>query len=128
MGACTDSFRCGRTGTKRWQRTVIRFGARVGRKDNGVSMERVTLITGATKGIGLACAEALVARGHRVVGIARHADGNAFPGELHVVDAGDRDAMAAAVETLANAHAFNGLVNNVGFVTPQPLGSVDLDA
>ena len=34
-------------------------------------MDRVTLVTGATKGIGLACAEALAARGHRVVGLAR---------------------------------------------------------
>lgn len=90
-------------------------------------MGRVTLITGATKGIGMACAEALAARGHRVVGLARHPAQGDFPGELHVVDAAHRGAMGAAVAALAREHPFNGLVNNVGFVAPQPLGSIDLD-
>ena len=90
-------------------------------------MDRVTLITGATKGIGMACAEALAARGHRVVGLARHPAQGDFPGELHVVDAAHRGAMGAAVAALAREHPFNGLVNNVGFVAPQPLGSIDLD-
>ena len=90
-------------------------------------MDRVTLITGATKGIGLACAEALAACGHRVVGLARHPAQGDFPGELHVVDAANRDAIGTAVAALAREHPFNGLVNNVGFVAPQTLGSIDLD-
>jgi len=90
-------------------------------------MDRITLITGATRGIGLACAQALCARGHRVVGLARHPARGEFPGELVVVDAADRAATGAAVADLARRHAFNGLVNNVGMVTPQRLGTVDLD-
>ena len=90
-------------------------------------MDRITLITGATKGIGLACAQALSARGHRVVGLARHPASGEFPGELVVVDAADRTATSAAVADLARRHAFNGLINNVGMVTPQRLGGVDLD-
>jgi NAD(P)-dependent dehydrogenase (short-subunit alcohol dehydrogenase family) len=90
-------------------------------------MDRVTLITGATKGIGLACAELLAARGHRVVGLARHPLEGRFPGVVHLVDAADRDAVRSAVAALARAHAFNGLVNNVGFVAPQALGAIDLD-
>ena len=91
-------------------------------------MERVTLITGASKGIGLACAGLLAARGHTVVGLARHDAGGQFPGTLHLVDLADRQALAAMLRTLTARHRFNGLVNNVGFVTPQLLESVDLAA
>jgi 3-oxoacyl-[acyl-carrier protein] reductase len=89
-------------------------------------VNRVTLITGATKGIGFACAEALTARGHRVVGVARHAGDKAFPGELHLMDASDREAIGTLIADIGRAQAFNGLINNVGFVKPQPLGSIDL--
>ncbi|MBA1275494.1 SDR family oxidoreductase [Stutzerimonas azotifigens] len=87
---------------------------------------RTFLITGATKGIGLALSERLSRAGHRVVGIAReHA---AFPGELVCLDLADRAATDAALRELTARHAFDGVVNNVGLVRPQPLGEVDLDA
>lgn len=91
-------------------------------------MERTTLITGATKGIGLACARQLAAQGHTVVGLARHAGSDAFPGTLHLVDMADRLALKATLEQLTARHAFNGLINNVGFVTPQLLEALDLEA
>ena len=53
------------------------------------------LITGASRGIGRAIAEALSADGHEVVGVARHADA-AFPGELRAVDFADTAAVKAA--------------------------------
>ena len=89
-------------------------------------MERVTLVTGASKGIGLACARLLAQRGHTVVGLARHASGDGFPGELHLVDAADRQALAAMLAQLTTGHRFNGLVNNVGYVAPQMLDTVEL--
>ncbi|WP_248803194.1 SDR family oxidoreductase [Pseudomonas sp. MWU13-2100] len=89
--------------------------------------KRSFLITGASKGIGLALAQTLANTGHRVVGIARHAEGVDFPGILVPVDLGDRKATEQALATLTQQYAFDGLVNNVGLVRPQVLGEVDLD-
>ncbi|BBP03751.1 short-chain dehydrogenase [Sulfuriferula plumbiphila] len=84
------------------------------------------LITGASKGIGRALAERLAKNGHRVVGLARHAD-DSFPGELVPVDLGDSAATDAVLRSLAARHAFDGLVNNVGLVRPQKLGEIKVD-
>jgi len=91
-------------------------------------LSRTTLVTGATQGIGLACSRALASRGHRIVGLARRAAAEGFPGELHAVDLGDRDALQAVLADLCRAHRFTGLVNNVGLSAPQPLERVDLDS
>lgn len=89
-------------------------------------MERVTLITGATKGIGMACARLLADQGHTIVGLARHAGADGFPGDLHLVDAVDRQALAVTLAELTTKYRFNGLVNNVGYVIPQLLDALDL--
>ncbi|WP_027214005.1 SDR family oxidoreductase [Burkholderia sp. WSM2232] len=90
--------------------------------------QRTFLVTGATKGIGLALTRQLIAAGHHVVGLAREASD--FPGELVRVDLADRAATGAALEDLVRRHAFDGVVNNVALVRPQRLGEVainDLD-
>ena len=85
--------------------------------------ERVTLVTGASKGIGRACAERLARDGHRVVGVARSEPEDPFPGDFLAADLGDRDAAGAFLEDVAARYAFNGLVNNVGQVrAPSPSG------
>lgn len=89
--------------------------------------KRTFLITGASKGIGLALAQALANAGHCVVGIARHVENVDFPGVLVPVDLADRAATAKALAALVEQYAFDGLVNNVGLVRPQLLGEVDLD-
>ncbi|AJK50592.1 SDR family oxidoreductase [Burkholderia plantarii] len=87
--------------------------------------QRTFLVTGASKGIGLALSERLARAGHRVVGLAR---GPAeFPGELVTVDLADRAATDAALAALLARHEFDGVVNNVGLVKPQKLGGIDLD-
>jgi NAD(P)-dependent dehydrogenase (short-subunit alcohol dehydrogenase family) len=86
---------------------------------------RTFLVTGATKGIGLALSRRLTAAGHRVVGLARHRED--FPGELVTVDLADRVATQDVLHELSSAHAFDGLVNNVGLVRPQALGEIRLD-
>lgn len=88
---------------------------------------RTLLITGASKGIGLALAQALADAGHRVVGIARQVENIDFPGTLISVDLENRAATEQALATLTEQYAFDGLVNNVGLVRPQLLGEVDLN-
>jgi len=87
---------------------------------------RTFLITGASKGIGRAVAEQLAAEGHKVVGIARHAERGDFPGELVALDLSDAGRSAVGLTELAAHYAFDGLVNNVGLVKPQALGTIDL--
>jgi 3-oxoacyl-[acyl-carrier protein] reductase len=88
-------------------------------------MSRTFLITGASKGIGLALSQRLARDGHHVIGIARHRTDD-FPGTLVPVNLGDRVATDAALADLTHRFAFDGVVNNVGLVCPQLLGEVDL--
>ena len=89
--------------------------------------ERVTLITGASAGIGAELARVFAANGHRVVLVARRADrlaalageitsaGGAAPiviaCDLEQPDAGDKIAAVLATETVEVQY----LVNNAGF-------------
>jgi 3-oxoacyl-[acyl-carrier protein] reductase len=90
-------------------------------------MFRTFLVTGASKGIGLAVSHRLARDGHRVVGIARHAVAD-FPGTLVPLDLGDSDAIADGLQALAARFTIDGVVNNVGLVRPQRLQDVDLSA
>lgn len=87
--------------------------------------QRSFLVTGASKGIGLALSRRLARVGHRVVGLARGQTAD-FPGELISVDLGDAGATDAALRALLARQAFDGVVNNVGLVKPQRLGAVEL--
>lgn len=86
----------------------------------------VTIITGASTGIGLAAAQQLAAAGHLVIGMARREVGN-FPGEYHRVDLADEQATAKALAEIVARHEVDGLVNNVGIVYPAPLEEIRLD-
>jgi NAD(P)-dependent dehydrogenase (short-subunit alcohol dehydrogenase family) len=86
-----------------------------------------TLITGASRGIGRATADLLARAGTRVVGIARAAPADDFPGAFFAADLGDRQATAAALDQILAVHAIDGLVNNVGINRVQMLGAVDLE-
>ncbi|CAJ0742147.1 3-oxoacyl-[acyl-carrier-protein] reductase FabG [Ralstonia edaphis] len=89
--------------------------------------KRTFLVTGASKGIGRALSHRLAADGHQVVGLARKADDPSFPGTLISVDLTDRDATAQTLDKLVDRYAFDGVVNNVGFVRLAALEAVDLD-
>ncbi|BAQ49927.1 MULTISPECIES: SDR family oxidoreductase [Methylobacterium] len=90
-------------------------------------MSRTFLVTGASKGIGLALAHRLAGDGHHVVGLARHRT-EGFPGTLVAADLADDAATAAVLADLSERHAFDGVINNVGLVRPQRLGAVELPA
>lgn len=90
-------------------------------------MSRTFLVTGASKGIGLALSHRLMREEHHVVGIARQATSD-FPGEMVALDLADGAATDAALRDLTDRFAFDGVVNNVGLVRPQRLGEVGIDA
>ena len=91
-----------------------------------MSEPHVTLITGASKGIGRATAERLAKAGHLVLGLARSAPDGTFPGEYVSVDLADTKAAERVLDKLAAKHRIDGLVNNVGIVLPSPVGQIDL--
>jgi NAD(P)-dependent dehydrogenase (short-subunit alcohol dehydrogenase family) len=86
---------------------------------------RTVLITGASRGIGLALAERLAGSGARVIGIARRAPAF-FPGRFVELDLADAPAAEAALASLAVEEAIDGLVNNAGLVRGQRLGEIGL--
>jgi NAD(P)-dependent dehydrogenase (short-subunit alcohol dehydrogenase family) len=88
--------------------------------------ERTFLVTGASKGIGNATAEALGKLGHRVVGLARTEPTNSFPGEFICVDLLKRDGLAAVLKNICSRFEFDGVFNNVGLVRPEPLEEISL--
>ncbi|MCB1740973.1 MAG: SDR family oxidoreductase [Gammaproteobacteria bacterium] len=90
-------------------------------------MSSTVLVTGATRGIGRATVDRLVARGVQVVGIARSApaDGT-FPGAFYSADLGDEASTAAALRAVLAEHSVDGLVNNAGLNYVERLDKVDL--
>ena len=90
-------------------------------------LKRVTLITGASRGIGRACAERLASAGHHIVNLDLNAPGGDFPGEHVSVNLSDRAQVADCLRALTETYQFNGLLNNVGTTGEQPLAELTLD-
>jgi 3-oxoacyl-[acyl-carrier protein] reductase len=88
--------------------------------------ERTFLITGASKGIGLALSNRLSERGHTVVGLARRLPAERFPGKLISVDLSDDKDTETKLAGLMQQYEFDGVVNNVSLVNPEPLGEIAL--
>lgn len=89
-------------------------------------MARVSLVTGASKGIGLSVAERLAAAGHTVIGIARSDPERPFPGDYHKVDLEDANVAVASLGDLADKFAIDTVVNNAGYSIPQPVWQTTL--
>jgi NAD(P)-dependent dehydrogenase (short-subunit alcohol dehydrogenase family) len=98
--------------------------------------EGTVIVTGATRGIGRATVDAILARGGRVVAIARH------QGALSVLESSDPDrirALSVDLEDTARVteaaqraiDAFgsvDGLVNCAGIARYEPVGAIGLDS
>ncbi|WP_131912747.1 SDR family oxidoreductase [Celerinatantimonas diazotrophica] len=89
-------------------------------------MDRAVLVTGASKGIGLAIAQKLSSQGEHVVGLARHGHNDDFPGTLLACDLSDSKQLDDSLRQISNKFSIIGIVNNVGIALPQPLSSIDL--
>lgn len=88
--------------------------------------EHTFLVTGATRGIGLAISTLLAHQGHRVVGIARHIDGVEFPGALVQCDLANVDNTREVLRDIGTRFTIDGVVNNAGIALPQPFDQLDL--
>jgi 3-oxoacyl-[acyl-carrier protein] reductase len=80
--------------------------------------KRTYVVTGGTKGIGLATVNCLVRDGHRAIALARTEPNGEFLGEFVPVDLADANATKSIAEMLAHEYRVDGIVNNVGLVRP----------
>jgi len=96
--------------------------------DRAAAVQRVTLVTGATRGIGRAISERLAAQNYRIVGIARSRADATFPGDVFVADLRDEQSLQRALADIVGRYAITGLVNNAGLNHIQKLGEIDLAA
>lgn len=92
-------------------------------------VKRIVLITGATKGIGLATSQKLYESGYKVIGIARNEPKQSFCGEFFKCDLAD---TGKTTDTLREIHKqfpyIDGVINNVGIALPEALGHISLDS
>lgn len=89
-------------------------------------MQRSFLITGATKGIGLAITHYLNKIGYQVIGIARNKPSFEFPGFLYQANLSDYEETNSVFRVIKQKHHIDGIINNVGVAIPQAIEDVNL--
>jgi len=74
------------------------------------------IVTGASRGIGLYCADQLHAAGYRVIGIARHFDSKPSY-EVRTADVSDHSALVTALQDLRRNRTVYALINAAGIAS-----------
>jgi 3-oxoacyl-[acyl-carrier protein] reductase len=82
------------------------------------------VITGASRGIGRAAADALVEQGWSVIGVGRSSPGS-FPGLFIKTDLSDQNQTRMLANDLAARGEVFGIVNNVGVARAETIDTVD---
>lgn len=89
-------------------------------------MQPVTLVTGASRGIGRGIAERLARDGHRVINLSRSKPEGAFPGTTYPVDLGDAEAAQRTLAEVTAKHPIDNLVNNAAMGEMAPLETMTM--
>lgn len=89
--------------------------------------QRTVLITGASRGIGLALANRAHQDGHKVVGLARSTPANSFPGAFYCADLADSRATSVALEQICAEFKIDSVVNNAGLTTSSTIEETSFD-
>lgn len=87
----------------------------------------VSLVTGVSRGIGLATVHRLAALGHEVIGLSRGAPPAGTPCTFLSVDLADAKATDAALAEITARHTIANVVNNAGVPVPDKAGEVTLE-
>ena len=90
-------------------------------------MNPVTLITGASRGIGLGIARRLAHDGHQVVNLSRSNPPADFPGASYAVDLADADAARRTLAAAVQKHAVDNLINNAAMIRVAALEKIGPD-
>jgi NAD(P)-dependent dehydrogenase (short-subunit alcohol dehydrogenase family) len=87
----------------------------------------VTLITGGSKGIGLATVCKLAAEGHEIVTISRTPPPNDAPCKHYSADLADPVSAQNALDRITANHSIDNVVNNAGIPWPDSTGETTLE-
>lgn len=89
-------------------------------------MSTISLITGASRGIGRGIADRLARDGHFVINLSRTKPADDFPGASYAIDLADIDAAKQTLAEITARHSVDNLINNAAMVEADTLERIDM--